>query len=224
MGVAGSSGFEARARKSLASIEEHRDTLVKNQEEKMGHASRVLAHAKALHKAGDRNGTISNLKRYRQMTSQVKTIGGIISTLDAHANAIETKLITNSTMKIMKQTSQVFSKNQPSMDDIDDFMLDSEQSLGDADDMSRAFSALDEVSDDELLALLGGNLDSPVAAAQDAQAAPSSVHVSIYDDDVVIKEMEAAIISGRLPSVPSAEIVAPPPSYSPHPPRALLSY
>jgi len=202
--------------KSLAEIETQNQDLLRRQRRHDEQIQRLIASARGRAAAGDRAGALVLLRRQQKFQEQSVVIGNMIETLSAHGRSLETKLITSETMCVMKNTAKQLSRNTLSLDAVDDFMVHAEESQADLRDVTHAMSSgVQGTSDDDLLALLGGETNAilPVPAPSTATEHPACP-IGFTDDETFLAELEAEITELMLPSVPDGG----PCDNGPHPP------
>jgi hypothetical protein len=220
MGNAGSSNQtqqEATA-ESIRVLEKQRQDLVFRQKRHLDQASNILEQARGFKAKNDVGCALTCLKRYKQIKDQATTIGNMISTLDAHSRSLETKLITNETMSVMKQTAEQLSNASTlTASSVDDFILDTEESQNDLRNLAQAMCMTDDgVDDDELLALLAQPATAstpttpltapPSLVPADTDTDPSltiAQAIPFHDDAQFITDLEAAVTELMMPSVPT---------------------
>ena len=231
MGNGGSSNQtqqEATA-ESIRVLEEQRQDLASRQKRHMDQAGRILDQARSFKAKGDVGCALTCLKRYTQIKDQATTIGNMIATLDAHSRSLETKLITNETMRVMKRTAeQLSSASTLTASSVDDFILDTEESQNDLRNLAQAMCMTDDPTDDEeLLALLsfphtdtGEPTFLPTTPDVTAALADAAMPLALpfHDDAQFTSDLEAAVTELMMPSVPAKDPQFPTCGYPPRPP------
>lgn len=234
MGNYGSSAASASAERiataSLEQIDAKRDDLGRRQRRHNEQAECLMSQARAHRASNNREAAVACLRQRQQMREQATAIGNMMTTLDAHARSIETKLITSEVMAVMKSTAKQLSKGAMNASSVDDFMIQNSEAHEDMLAVSHAMSQGDVVVDEEELYKLLDTPADPVPGGVPAQTThdttgaasvpAQTTMVSFNDDAAFVADIEAQITALVLPSVPTKDIEAvtrpppPPPHYT----------
>ena len=204
----------AHEKAAVLMIERQRSILIEKQETHARQAQRLLSTATLQKSSNNIPGAVASMRRYTQTVSQMNTISGIIHNLDAHTHALETKMITNETMAIMKQTAGTLSRNTMTAAFVDDTMLETEDAHEELRAISSAMSTHDNQSDTDLLNML--DTTTPVTAIVMPSSADNvSRPGQVNDDDDFYAYIRLEILNLTLPNppadIPADKPVLPPP-------------
>tara|TARA_B100000768_G_scaffold172435_1_gene180683 strand:- start:535 stop:1197 length:663 start_codon:yes stop_codon:yes gene_type:complete len=208
--------------KAIENIKAQVASLEKRKHEHETTACREM-NAAGLHKAAGRQPAALNaLRRYKKVKGHATTISGMIGTLTDHMHSLEQKVMSSGTMNVMRQSVKTLSENAMDVEDVDNFMIYSEEAHQDMRHVTESMaSAGDTCSDEDLLALL----DTAAVPHADADAAAGlPVGTDPTEDERFESELELELTELMLPPVPQhtpgktpASLTASPPEYAVRP-------
>ena len=199
---------------AIAEIEAQRAEIVTVQEENVSQATRLLAMAQQALDSGSRAIAVLHMRRRRQLVQHMDGIAGIVETLDAHRNALETKLITSRTMEVMRSTALTLSRNMADIENVDDMMMDREETRDALSDLTSALTTAGGDTDDDLLASLQPSAPDAAADACGPLLRAPAVPLEINDDRAFVEALEAEVAALMMPPAPSHAL----PKIHPKPP------
>ena len=208
---------DAAIHRAIDEIEKQRAEIVDVQEENVAQATRLHAMAQQAFASGAKAIAVLHMRRRRQLLRHMDGIAGIVETLDAHRNALETKLITSRTMEVMRTTADTLSRNMADINNADALMMDGDETRDALSDLTSALSTCDGDTDEDLLASLAEDqlsLDDPSLQLPDVPTKQLGVPLRINDDAAFIENLETEVARLMLPDAPTHEL----PDIHPRPP------
>jgi len=208
---------DAAIHRAIDEIEKQRSEIVEVQEENVAQATRLHAMAQQAFASGAKAIAVLHMRRRRQLLRHMDGIAGIVETLDAHRNALETKLITSRTMDVMRTTAVTLSRNMADINNADSLMMDGDETLDALSDLTSALSTCDGDTDDDLLLALEQSASSTIDELAELPKVPAkelAVPIRINDDAAFVENLEMEVARLMLPDAPTHEL----PDVHPRPP------